>query len=627
MKFFDKLFKRKTVNSQKDIESQVIATPKFVETLNMVDRPKSKQRGIVMTYKVQVDDKIISKLKKRYIAFDVETTGLSPTGDRIIEVGAVLFEDGEIINTYGTLVNPGVSIPSAATKVNQITNSMIESAPREEIVYAELVSFFGDVLDGQTVICAHNAKFDMNFLSETLMRLGYNGKINYIDTLSLSRRLVKELNNYKQDTVAAYFGIVNEQSHRAVSDAEVCGKILRELLNNKSEEHIQVQSYSEKNELCREEIEVCAFVQDSIMKNGGDTDWLKFAKLSNSYIDISYLYSILKFKIGRKGKYIIVERSTLKELDITIEPCTMSEGGSDYGRVYFDSPFDLESLTNYFFEVYEICRKSALDYFAYNKNREEEAKYSVGKVNALSQVEVEAILLEVEQRRVEKATLGDADGERLKASVFINRTEVTINPIHERVPLSDIRNLNNWDKGFDDGYQFWEQGDEVRKTGNIEAAIQLFDKARYNGYCAPALFESYAMAYHKLKDYDDEIDILDEAIERLNRNHTNIGRLEARRDKAIQGLYKQQEKLKKNSEVKMGLNQVDSNKKVAEGASKKSTGRPILQLSSEMIIIKRYETIAEAVRETGINSKSIRDTAKGIQKHAGGYVWKYEDEK
>lgn len=61
-------------------------------------------------------------------------------------------------------------------------------------------------------------------------------------------------------------------------------------------------------------------------------------------------------------------------------------------------------------------------------------------------------------------------------------------------------------------------------------------------------------------------------------------------------------------------------------ASTKTTGRAILQLTDDMTLIKRYDTIAQAVRETGVNSKSIRDAAKGVQKHAGGYVWKYVNE-
>lgn len=131
------------------------------------------------------------------------------------------------------------------------------------------------------------------------------------------------------------------------------------------------------------------------------------------------------------------------------------------------------------------------------------------------------------------------------------------------------------------------------------------------------------MAYHKLKDYANERDILDEGIVRERKNGINVSRLEARRDKAIQLLYKQQEAKKKKLEKEQIKNE---NIKIISETSTKTTGRAILQLTDDMTLIKRYDTIAQAVRENGVNSKSIRDAAKGVQKHAGGYVWKYADE-
>ena len=88
-------------------------------------------------------------------------------------------------------------------------------------------------------------------------------------------------------------------------------------------------------------------------------------------------------------------------------------------------------------------------------------------------------------------------------------------------------------------------------------------------------------------------------------------------------LYKQQEAEKKKEEK--AKNKKEKTKTVSETTTKPN-GRAILQLSDDMTIIKRYDTVAQAVRETSVNSKSIRDAAKGVQKHAGGYVWKYVDE-
>ncbi len=228
--------------------------------------PEAMAKDTVATYKIEVNAATIPSMRQKYISFDVETTGLDPNVDRIIEVGAVLFENGEIVNSYSSLINAGVSIPASASAVNHITDEMIQSAPSEETVYENLVCFLGDALNEQTVICAHNASFDMTFLSKALERLGYNAKIRYADTLTLSKKLISDLINYKQDTVAQYFGLTNEQAHRAASDAEICGKIFWRLLNannieqthtqqfNKTKSHRHFQKISASDIVCQKEI-------------------------------------------------------------------------------------------------------------------------------------------------------------------------------------------------------------------------------------------------------------------------------------------------------------------------------------------------------------------------------------
>ena len=238
MGLFDKIFKK---NEAKKIISE------GCNELKNFSVKKETKRGYIQSQKILVDYASVKELKKRYIAFDVETTGLSPENNKIIEVAAILFEDGEIIQSYNSLVNPDVFVPPSATAINHITNEMVQNAPKETVVFSELVEFLGDALNQQTAICAHNASFDMNFLSETLMRLGYNGEIYYVDTLSLSRNLIKGLTNYKQDTVAEYFGLVNTQSHRAGADAEICGKILWNLLQIKEKEEEKRLKDLEKN--------------------------------------------------------------------------------------------------------------------------------------------------------------------------------------------------------------------------------------------------------------------------------------------------------------------------------------------------------------------------------------------
>lgn len=174
MGLFDKLFKRK----KNDTEQQVVLQNQKKKNISKNDTItfQTDKRGFVSANKIQIDNCDFRTLKQRYIAFDVETTGLSPYNDRIIELGAVLFENGIPVKKYGTLVNPMVNIPTAASEVNHITNQMIQDAPTEKEVYTNLINFLGDALQEKTVICAHNAKFDMDFLSHALMRLGHNAK-------------------------------------------------------------------------------------------------------------------------------------------------------------------------------------------------------------------------------------------------------------------------------------------------------------------------------------------------------------------------------------------------------------------------------------------------------------------
>lgn len=118
-----------------------------------------------------------------------------------------------------------------------------------------------------------------------------------------------------------------------------------------------------------------------------------------------------------------------------------------------------------------------------------------------------------------------------------------IHPVNDRCPISKIKNLDNWDAGFDAGFKYWEKGDAERKAGNIDKAIKLFDKARANGYFAPALYTSYAMAYRKLKDLDNEIAILDEGIARYREEKRDSSQIiinfENQRTKAIEKFRKQ----------------------------------------------------------------------------------------
>ncbi|MBO4368389.1 MAG: DNA helicase RecQ [Clostridia bacterium] len=182
---------------------------------------------------VRLDDAIKDSIRHSFIAFDVETTGLDPASDRIVELGAVFFRDGQPQSSFSRLVDPGMDIPPETTAINHITNAMLRAAPPEEAVYPELIRFLGEALHGRILMCAHNGKFDFAFLANTFTRLGLPGTlIRYADTLALARQYLPGLPNYRQGTVEKYFGLSNRDAHRASADAEICGQILLGILEH-----------------------------------------------------------------------------------------------------------------------------------------------------------------------------------------------------------------------------------------------------------------------------------------------------------------------------------------------------------------------------------------------------------
>lgn len=175
--------------------------------------------------KIKFNENIIQLLKKKFYSFDVETTGLNTLTDRIIEIGCIEFVDFSPVKEFSTLINAGKYIRAYVSKINNITNEMLNDAPVEDEVYYYFASFIKDVLEGNAVIVAHNANFDMSFLTNTFERLGFSGTLYYLDTLDLCRTYLR-LSNNKQGTVAEYLNIKVTNAHRAGDDALVCGKIL-----------------------------------------------------------------------------------------------------------------------------------------------------------------------------------------------------------------------------------------------------------------------------------------------------------------------------------------------------------------------------------------------------------------
>ena len=154
------------------------------------------------------------------VVFDIETTGFSPVTNHIIEIGAVRVEKGQITDRFSTFVNPQVPIPYHIEQLTGINDNMVLSAPVISEVLPKFLEFCGDA-----VIVAHNASFDTSFIRENANRLGLTYEPTILDTVTLARLLLPNLNRYKLDTVAKELKISLENHHRAVDDAGATAEI------------------------------------------------------------------------------------------------------------------------------------------------------------------------------------------------------------------------------------------------------------------------------------------------------------------------------------------------------------------------------------------------------------------
>lgn len=170
--------------------------------------------------------KRLHKYVKDYVVFDLETTGVNPERDSIIEISAVKVGDGKTIGEYSTLVNPGCHIPAAATAVNGIRDDMVADAPQEGEAMEGFLEFIGG-----SILVGHNIHtFDMNFAYDAALRaLGKELDNDYVDTLYMARSCLPGLSHYRLTDICEYFHIAVEGAHRALNDCRMNQRCYEEL--------------------------------------------------------------------------------------------------------------------------------------------------------------------------------------------------------------------------------------------------------------------------------------------------------------------------------------------------------------------------------------------------------------
>ncbi|MCL2034631.1 MAG: PolC-type DNA polymerase III [Oscillospiraceae bacterium] len=164
-----------------------------------------------------------------FIVFDVETTGLSPNTERLTEIGAVRLSNGVVTDTFSTFVDPEKNVPLEVVELTGITDEMLKGAPCEKDALLAFYDFCGS---DSVILVAHNASFDMGFLSAAAKRCGKSCSFTYIDTVSMARSLYPNAKNYKLDTVAKYLKLPAFQHHRACDDAKILADIFAHMVKD-----------------------------------------------------------------------------------------------------------------------------------------------------------------------------------------------------------------------------------------------------------------------------------------------------------------------------------------------------------------------------------------------------------
>ena len=167
-----------------------------------------------------------------YVAFDLETTGLYRR-DTIIEIGAVRMKQGKEIDRFQTFVHPGKKLHPKVVELTGITDDMLKGAPTVAEVLPKFREFVGD-----SVLVAHNADFDMNFVRRACEQLGIDWDMTCVDTLTIAQCLMPEMGRFSLDAVAKKFDMADFNHHRAGDDALVCGRIAGRLFEMLAEKGV-----------------------------------------------------------------------------------------------------------------------------------------------------------------------------------------------------------------------------------------------------------------------------------------------------------------------------------------------------------------------------------------------------
>lgn len=335
-----RLKKRKEIKSEAQLRdvSKVNDEPSFVKN---DDNYIPKYKDCTVKWMSDLDSVV-----KNFVSIDLETTGLSPVEDRIIEISAVYFNNQGPVRTFNTLINPGVKIPSSASQINHIKNKMIKNAPSEQEAIKNLMAFISDLDGFSGKFVAYNAKFDGKFLDATLHRLGHKNTFEFFDCYKLAKEIFDNTENYKLTTIANELGLSTNGSHRATLDAENCGFVLIKSYEKIKQEKLNVFSlFSDYDKTVIEQV-------DSVLSNSP----FSVSKDKGGYLRFYNNFDLfLTYRKTKTLSYILIDEYYCLGRNMNVTDAVSSEDG--YKRYSVLKDDDLIEISDYIKEEYKSTSK------------------------------------------------------------------------------------------------------------------------------------------------------------------------------------------------------------------------------------------------------------------------------
>lgn len=233
---------------------------------------------ISFTHDRQYKGKNVISFPDDYCVIDIETTGLSPDWDSIIEIAASKFHKGNLVDTFTSLIKPDdfttdeSFLDDFIVNLTGITDEMLSKADSTALVLSKFYSFIGN-----SILVGHNVNFDINFLYDNCEHVIHKYLSNdFIDTMRLSRRIHKELNHHKLSDLVQYYNLSYENAHRALSDVEITSKCYICLVNEITEKYESLEAFSKA---CRRSRSGVRADDISTSKTDFDTSNLLYGKV------------------------------------------------------------------------------------------------------------------------------------------------------------------------------------------------------------------------------------------------------------------------------------------------------------------------------------------------------------